>query len=120
MTRLKPLPPMHCPRCKSTDIADGRSRLVVVLGLACLLAGTLALILSYRSPYTEDWSYFVPLASEDPLGLVVLAYGIVLVWGGAHTWDRVTCLHCGYKWEPDDPAFAPRPSHRHWPTGRSH
>jgi DNA-directed RNA polymerase subunit RPC12/RpoP len=110
---------LRCPRCGSEHIADGRSRLVMALGAVCIAAGALALLLSFTGPWAENWTAFVPLAQEDPLSLLVLVYGIVLLWGGSRRWREIVCSDCGFKWEPGRTPLLRPPSNHHPRAGHT-
>jgi hypothetical protein len=91
-----------CLKCGGTDIDDGRNRVLSVLGLLLSGAGTLVLLIT-RGANVEDWGYFVPLAHADPLGLVALIPGIMMMFQGMERSERVKCRRCNTIWTPPKP-----------------
>jgi hypothetical protein len=96
-----------CLKCGATDIDDGSLRVLTVLGLFLIGAGTLVLLMTCFAGRIEDWGYYVPLAHADPMGFVVLILGIMMIFQGMERSERVKCRRCGTVWTPPKPT---RPS----------
>jgi hypothetical protein len=99
-----------CLKCGGTDIDDGSIRVLTVLGLFLIGAGTLVLLVTCVVGCIEDWGYFVPLAHADPLGLVVLILGTMMMFQGMERSERVKCRRCGTVWTPPKPPVRPHPA----------
>jgi hypothetical protein len=92
-----------CLKCGGTDIDDGSTRVLTMLGLPLIGAGTLVLLITCLVGCIEDWGYFVPLAHADPMGMVVLILGIMMMFQGMERSERVKCRRCGTIWTPPKP-----------------
>lgn len=91
---------VYCPQCGGTRVINGRSPLLVVLGVIVLVCGVSCLIASFPGPWTGNWSDFAPLDQEDPAAVISIIFGLLLLWGGTNHWNDVICVQCGHAWHP--------------------
>ncbi len=105
---------VRCPRCRSDRVTDGSSRLVTILGVILLGIGILILFGLCPLHQVTDWSHFTVLQDHDARALLVVALGLILIWGGSRRPETLFCEACGYRWERTSrPKVQLRPTNRH-------
>jgi hypothetical protein len=88
-----------CPKCHSTHVTDGSSRLITVLGIIVLGIGLFVLFGLCCPHQIEDWSHYIALEEHDWRALFAIILGIILLVGGSTHPDTLYCEVCGCKWE---------------------
>ncbi len=102
---------VYCPQCGGTRVINGKSPLLVILGLLVLVSGLFCLITSFPGPWLGNWSRFVTLEHEDHAAVIAIIFGLLLLWGGTRHWRDAICTQCGYTWELRRRIEWPTPHH---------
>ncbi|MCC7445972.1 MAG: hypothetical protein IT324_01085 [Anaerolineae bacterium] len=102
---------VYCPQCGGTRVINGKSPLLVALGVLVLAASVVCLVCACPVPWTGSWNEFIPLDQEDPAAIIAIIFGLLLVWGGTNHWNDVICVQCGHAWQPRR-RIEPRSQHR--------
>jgi hypothetical protein len=95
---------VHCFKCGSARIDDGRSRLFTGLGVLVLVAGLVAALISIGSTIGDSAEGLV--SAETTIAGFVICYGYMLVNQGQTRTERLTCRQCGTVFTPPKPRRA--------------
>jgi hypothetical protein len=96
---------IHCFRCGSARIIDGRSQLFILLGVIMIVAGLTAAFMSFSSQSQISGDYGV-LNKDATIAGIVICYGFMLINQGGKRNPRVTCKMCGSEFTPPKPRTA--------------
>lgn len=108
---------IKCLKCGSSNIDNGRTPILAILGLSLIAAGFLAVYLSSCGQVITEWLTFDPCADQNPGATFSIMLGVFMLFSGITRSERVRCRKCGNVFTPPHP----RLSHAHTRLiGRGH